>query len=403
MSVKLLNGKDTVCHISDFKGKLLIIDFWATWCAPCRTFLKTSDSLNREFEGRAVILPVTSEDSSAVMPFLRSYKKFTGIEIMTGYKDVTLNIAFNHKIIPHEVWIDPRGKVVAITDCYNVTSDNISKVLSGSIPAFTMKDDRTLSDIDLNKPVLLGDKKIPIPDSLVLLHKTFPGYEVIITKYCKKFQSAAGIGTDEDLFHAFNVPVSELFLWAASKFELLNDNSIILKTKDSSRFIIPNDPIESDYWTKDNGYCFELLITDSSLRKERFSLAVKELNSYFGKYMHVEGKLTMEVKDAYVLKRTVKSDLILSKGGEPKERDNAYSLDYRNAAFSDFFFRMKTYYLQLLKYPLLDETNLGSQKVDIQLQCKLSDLPSINQAIKKYGLLIEKGRRRVECVLVKDK
>ncbi|MGB4400563.1 MAG: TlpA disulfide reductase family protein, partial [Daejeonella sp.] len=53
------NYKSTSAKLSDFKGKLLILDFWATWCAPCIAMIPKMDSLEKAFEGKVAFLSVT--------------------------------------------------------------------------------------------------------------------------------------------------------------------------------------------------------------------------------------------------------------------------------------------------------------------------------------------------------
>jgi thiol-disulfide isomerase/thioredoxin len=55
----IVNFKTSHATIADFKGKLLILDFWATWCAPCVSMIPVTDSLQKEFEGKIQILSVT--------------------------------------------------------------------------------------------------------------------------------------------------------------------------------------------------------------------------------------------------------------------------------------------------------------------------------------------------------
>ena len=75
-----LSALDQISDISggeiDFKGKTLLINFWATWCAPCRSEMpdlqKLSDSLDaKRF---AVIGVSVDEDSNLVREFLLQYK-----------------------------------------------------------------------------------------------------------------------------------------------------------------------------------------------------------------------------------------------------------------------------------------------------------------------------------------
>ncbi len=63
-----LAGKQVA--LSDYRGKVVLIDFWATWCAPCREELPALDKIHRE--GKAVVLAVdVGEDEQMVQEFVR--------------------------------------------------------------------------------------------------------------------------------------------------------------------------------------------------------------------------------------------------------------------------------------------------------------------------------------------
>ena len=66
----------TPIRLSDFRGKVVFLNFWATWCVPCRREMPAMERLYREFKKRGfVVLAVNlQEGPSAVKTFVRELK-----------------------------------------------------------------------------------------------------------------------------------------------------------------------------------------------------------------------------------------------------------------------------------------------------------------------------------------
>ena len=64
-----MNGKQV--SLSDFKGKVIVLDFWATWCGPCRMEIPSFIQLQSDYEDEVVVLGVSLDQGgpSAVVPF----------------------------------------------------------------------------------------------------------------------------------------------------------------------------------------------------------------------------------------------------------------------------------------------------------------------------------------------
>jgi peroxiredoxin len=98
--------------LSDFKGRVIILDFWATWCPPCRAEIPGFVALQKKFadKGLSVIgVSLDKQGHSVVKPFMRelgmNYPVVMGNpKIVADYGGITA--------IPTTFVIDRRGNVV---------------------------------------------------------------------------------------------------------------------------------------------------------------------------------------------------------------------------------------------------------------------------------------------------
>jgi thiol-disulfide isomerase/thioredoxin len=97
--------------LQDLKGKFVLLDFWATWCAPCRHDLPVIEKLHQEFhrKGLAVIGIDAGEDSDTISQFLQTSKLSYPI-LLTA--DSGVLPSYNVTAFPTLVLLDADGKVV---------------------------------------------------------------------------------------------------------------------------------------------------------------------------------------------------------------------------------------------------------------------------------------------------
>lgn len=108
------NGKEV--SLSDFKGKVVYMDIWATWCGPCRSEIPSAQKLIDDFDGEDVVFLCVSvdEDLDAWKKLIKD-KEMKGIHInSSGNFNSVVAKLYNSKGIPHYVLIDQEGNIVDI-------------------------------------------------------------------------------------------------------------------------------------------------------------------------------------------------------------------------------------------------------------------------------------------------
>jgi len=96
---------------SDFGGRLLVLNFWATWCPPCIEEMPSLDQFQRRFAASGVVVAGVSVDTNE-----RAYREFlrkAGVSFLTA-RDPEARISSSYGTFkyPETYVIDSRGKVV---------------------------------------------------------------------------------------------------------------------------------------------------------------------------------------------------------------------------------------------------------------------------------------------------
>ena len=106
-SLKDADGKDVT--LASLKGQVVFLDFWATWCGPCRLAMPGVQKLHDEFKGRPVaVYGVNMNDDKDPIAYMRD-KKFTYGTLLNGEK---IAKAYGIQGIPAFYLIGPDGKLL---------------------------------------------------------------------------------------------------------------------------------------------------------------------------------------------------------------------------------------------------------------------------------------------------
>ncbi|MBZ5667357.1 MAG: TlpA family protein disulfide reductase [Acidobacteriia bacterium] len=108
-NLKDLSGKSWA--LSGLRGKVVLVNFWATWCPPCRKEMPDLETLYGRFGSKGfVVLGISDEEAAKVEPFIRERKISFPVLLDPGR---IVNDAFVVEGIPKSFVYDREGKLVA--------------------------------------------------------------------------------------------------------------------------------------------------------------------------------------------------------------------------------------------------------------------------------------------------
>ncbi len=129
------DGKEQKQNLMPYKGKFILIDFWATWCSGCLKKFAFLDSLQQRESTKMNVLLVNSiktKDNLAKIKvsFQRARTTHNAFNLSTVYNDNYLVQLFPHYLLSHYVWINETGVVVGLTGSAFLNTTSIQSLLS---------------------------------------------------------------------------------------------------------------------------------------------------------------------------------------------------------------------------------------------------------------------------------
>lgn len=113
--ISLSDTLGKVKKISQFRGKYLLVDFWASWCTPCRAENPTLIKAYKKYKDKGFeIVSITIDDISAKQNWLSAIRNdHTGLWLQLSDFDYAARKLYGIRFIPANYLLDPKGLIVA--------------------------------------------------------------------------------------------------------------------------------------------------------------------------------------------------------------------------------------------------------------------------------------------------
>lgn len=379
-------GKENTT-LSEYKGQLIILDFWATWCTVCvRNFPKLHD-LQNEFGDKMKVLAVTNQDTDVISKFFATGVGKEHTYVHSVINDKVLTTYFPHFGVPHVVWISPDGIVLNTTQADQVNQVNIQAILNDQTPNMVTK-----TSVDRNKPLFLSEKfgdNIQLKAYSIFAKGYYPGLpqgnKIRKTKEGNIYGRQINNANMMTIYRAILYPLFE------KNGEKFNSKKVVLEVKEPALLISKKGGNGNDHL-----YNYELIVPHDKI-DSLFDYMLADLNRYSGYIGTIENRMV----DCLVLVKISSLDEIKTEGDKPK-------ISYTSSSSGVTLVNQPmSYFINILndetsiKLPVIDETGY-TENVDLTIS-DFTDLGNLKNELNRYGLDLIPSKRNLNMFVIKDK
>lgn len=378
--------------LPDKRYPLTILDFWATWCSSCIKALPKIETLQTAFSSDVQFVLVNSkstrDNAHKVADFFLKWKTRTGkgLAVASVTEDSLLEKLFPHNLVPHYVWIDRAGKVIAFSSAEELTADNILSVLRGNGVSFSMKKDQ--------------DKSRPLFSSDDLPREQLLSYRVFVKGKFDGLSSGSRVRYTGDTLHGramTNMTVKEMYLAVLRElYPGFTENRMVVALKDTGGWTAPEEETARAGWMRRHAYSLEVIVPPV-LAGSLYQEVLGEINRSSGYH----GVMERRTVDCYVLRVAGNTDKLVSHGKAMELRLFGDGRPYLiNAPVKYLVSRLNN--CAAVALPVVDETGMTAP-IDIEFPRGLEELSVIQSQLRGYGLRLEKTERALEVFVVRER
>jgi thiol-disulfide isomerase/thioredoxin len=392
----LKDGKFTNARLSDFIGKVVILDYWNIWCGSCIAAFPKLERIQEKYAANILVLPVSFINSKAqVKQFVDKRKGTEGaVNLPLAIFENTNNPLFQTLPTvgyPAEVWIDKYGNFLKMSYSDEVTEENVERVLKGGKLDFKSRSYQM--NFSREKPLLTGNNGGP--DTAFI-------YRSVLTNH---IDSIGGTQSDNSvnerrrhLFYS-NISIIELIKLSLNegRFDDVYNQFVLFEGSEAMKEkIFPDNRDKATYlkWSRNNSYCYDLSLPPGFDNAKAFAFMKDDIDRFFG----LKSAKDRREVDCLVLKRTDSVDRLLSKSKVPSNHIVNKKLEIRKRDLGTFLD-----FLTVADAPIMLEETGYRKEVDLDVNLpEQFNIGFLNEQLIKYGLKFEKAKRILPVIVVKE-
>lgn len=405
----LINYPSSRARVADFKGKVLILDFWNTGCASCIESWPKLLKLQDQFKDKIQIILVNArQDETTIRKTIARQleRKQVSMTLPIVCRDTLLgNELFPYPAVPKIAWIDREGIYRSFTNGTYLNEEIVRKIIEGqpvSMYQLPVTDDNRINHsdyersklIDYNRPLFVNgngkeSKYMPLVTQSVLTGKIDGLLPVLHKLHYDESGSMITLTMQGSVNSFFRVAYNN---WnfeqqnTGSGLQWLQNNRVDWKVS-SPEFLHkkPSGEVNFDFF-----YCYQLTVPVMSKQRVQKILQL-DLQKYFGLNAALEKRLVkclvLETTDTTLVKLKAQGSYTKDSGiGKFRSADHlVYFLTYGEYAQSVF--------------PVINETGFNGPLAGFKIE---QDHERFNAELQKCGLSITVQERELTMLVVKE-
>ncbi|HXB28984.1 MAG TPA: TlpA disulfide reductase family protein [Puia sp.] len=392
----LVNSKKKQVTLKDFRGKWLMIDFWANGCPACVEKMPKVNRLQQMFRKDLTVLLIGYNDYQYDRHIKKMYLQIQDrlhLQMLAAFDSVLLR-RWNAYSLPHIYLIDPMGVVYTITPGVDLDSAKIRQLIDGKKPSFQLYG--YTRKYDWQHPLLINNNGGPDTGFV---------YRSLLTRYVDEdpiWWNDIGnyIEKNKTGFQITGASLSKLYQYAYfGKVNWgLNDTfyskvspELDLEISDSSDFK------KIDFKTL-NLFNYSLFVPPGKANVNYLMQVLqRELKNYFGYEASIENRempcwLLQLRKDTTVLFKPTKSTRSFY--------EDAMGMQIDSGQLAELIFGLSDF-CPLDRLTIYDETGIN-YPIDIEFKAFLTDFNEVQQELHNHGLELVRGKKWMKTIVIRD-